>query len=88
MKPHRLNISCILMNIFFLGALGKGMTHLCISYFNVHIVAAYLNVHLDNRLPNECCTKKSPEGDQKMSTCYSCQVKKGIWNLGGNHLYN
>lgn len=45
--------------------------------FNV----AYLNVHFDERLSDQCCTKKSPEGDQKVSACYSCQVEQGIGNL-------
>lgn len=60
------------------------------SWYFLHVLyyltaAAHLNVHFDDCFPNECCTKKSPEGDQKMSTCYTCKVKQGIWNLGKNN---
>lgn len=51
-------------------------------YMHCLTAATHLNVHFDDCFPNECRTKKSPEGNQKMSTCYSCQVKQGIWNLG------
>lgn len=54
------------------------------GFFNV----AYLNVHFDERLSDQCCTKKSPEGDQKVSACYSCQVKQGIGNLRKNQMHD
>lgn len=44
----------------------------------------YLNVHFDERLPDQRRTKKSPERDQKVSACDSCQVEQRVGNLRGN----
>lgn len=54
------------------------------GFFNV----AYLNVHFDERLSDQCRTKKSPERDQKVSACYSCQVEQGIGNLRKNQMHD
>ena len=51
-------------------------------------VSFNLYMHLDYSLADKGCTKKGPEGNEKMATCYSCQIKQRIRNLWRKNMFN
>lgn len=41
----------------------------------------FLNMHLDDRLPDDRRTKESGEWDKEVATSDTGQIKEGVWDL-------